>query len=338
MIILALESSCDETSAAVVRMGDGTREILSNEVASQIEIHRRFGGVVPEVAGRAHIEIISKITHEALENAGITMTDVDAVGVTNTPGLIGALLVGVNFAKSLAYANGKPLIPVNHIKGHIAATYLAHPDLEPPFLAMVASGGHTSIINVKSYVDYEEIGYTRDDAAGEAFDKAARVLGIPYPGGAEMDRLASLGNAKAIKLPSPAIAGESIEFSFSGLKTAVINYANTAKMRGEELCREDVAASFTRVICEAITDKLCLACRQTGHKKLVLAGGVAANSHLREAISAMCEAEGITFYVPPRSLCGDNGAMIGAQAYYEYLSGVTADTSLNAFATGEQSL
>lgn len=338
MIILALESSCDETSAAVVRMGDGTREILSNEVASQIEIHRRFGGVVPEVAGRAHIEIISKITHEALENAGVTMTDVDAVGVTNTPGLIGALLVGVNFAKSLAYANGKPLIPVNHIKGHIAATYLAHPDLEPPFLAMVASGGHTSIINVKSYVDYEEIGYTRDDAAGEAFDKAARVLGIPYPGGAEMDRLASLGNAKAIKLPSPAITGDSIEFSFSGLKTAVINYANTAKMRGEELCREDVAASFTRVICEAITDKLCLACRQTGHKKLVLAGGVAANSHLREAISAMCEAEDIAFYVPPKSLCGDNGAMIGAQAYYEYMSGVTADTSLNAFATGEQNL
>ncbi len=335
MIILALESSCDETSAAVVRMSEDERDILSNEIASQIEIHRRFGGVVPEVAGRAHIEIIAKLTHEALTSAGITLDEVDAIGVTNTPGLIGALLVGVNFAKSLAYSAGKPLIPVNHIRGHVAAAYLAHPELKPPFLAMVASGGHTSIIAVRSYTDYEEIGYTRDDAAGEAFDKAARVIGIPYPGGAEMDRLACLGNKKAIKLPSPAIHGNTIEFSFSGLKTAVINYANKAKMKGEELCREDIAASFTHTICEAITEKLALALDKTGMDKLVLAGGVAANSHLRAAVSALAEKRGVAFYVPPMSLCGDNGAMIGAQAYYEYMSGVRGDASLNARATGE---
>lgn len=335
MKILAIESSCDETSAAVVSMADGERNILSNEIASQIDIHRRFGGVVPEIAGRAHIEIISKLTYDALEKAGVTLDDIDAIGVTNTPGLIGALLVGVNFAKSLAYANGKPLVPVNHIKGHIAAAYLAHPELEPPFLAMVASGGHTSIINVKNYTEHEEIGYTRDDAAGEAFDKAARVLGIPYPGGAEMDRLAKHGDPHAIKLPTPAISGDNIEFSFSGLKTAVINYANTAKMKGEELCREDVAASFTRAVCDAIVEKLKLALRKTGHKKLVLAGGVAANSHLRAAISELCEKEEAEFFVPPVLLCGDNGAMIGAQAYFEYMSGARGDTSLNAKATGE---
>lgn len=335
MKILALESSCDETSAAVVSMADGERNILSNEIASQIDIHRRFGGVVPEIAGRAHIEIISKLTYDALEKAGVTLGDIDAIGVTNTPGLIGALLVGVNFAKSLAYASGKPLVPVNHIKGHIAAAYLAHSELEPPFIAMVASGGHTSIINVKNYTEHEEIGYTRDDAAGEAFDKAARVLGIPYPGGAEMDRLAKNGDPNAIKLPTPAISGDNIEFSFSGLKTAVINYANTAKMKGEELCREDVAASFTRAVCDAIVEKLKLALRKTGHKKLVLAGGVAANSHLRAAISELCEKEGAEFFVPPVSLCGDNGAMIGAQAYFEYMNGARGDTSLNAKATGE---
>ncbi len=335
MLILALESSCDETSAAVVRMSDTEREILSNEIASQIEIHRRFGGVVPEVAGRAHIEIIAKLTHEALAAAGVTLDGIDAIGVTNTPGLIGALLVGVNFAKSLAYSANKPLIPVNHIRGHVAAAYLAHQDLKPPFLAMVASGGHTSIIAVRSYTDYEEIGYTRDDAAGEAFDKAARVIGIPYPGGAEMDKLACLGNPRAIKLPSPAIHGDTVEFSFSGLKTAVINYVNTAKMRGEEVSREDIAASFTHAICEAIVEKLALALDKTGLETIVLAGGVAANSHLRKAVSALAEKRGAKFYVPPISLCGDNGAMIGAQAYYEYTSGVRGDISLNARATGE---
>lgn len=335
MIILALESSCDETSAAVVKMSETSREILSNEIASQIEIHRRFGGVVPEVAGRAHIEIIAKLTHEALAKANVSLDEVDAIGVTNTPGLIGALLVGVNFAKSLAYSSGKPLVPVNHIRGHIAAAYLTHPELKPPFLAMVASGGHTSIIAVRSYTDFEEIGYTRDDAAGEAFDKAARVIGIPYPGGAEMDRLACLGNKKAIKLPSPAIHGDAVEFSFSGLKTAVINYVNTAKMKGEDVCREDIAASFTAAVCDAITEKLALALDKTGLEKIVLAGGVAANSHLRAAVSELAEKRGIPFYVPSTSLCGDNGAMIGAQAYYNYISGIRADTDLNARATGE---
>lgn len=335
MIILALESSCDETSAAVLRMSESSRDILSNEIASQIEIHKRFGGVVPEVAGRAHIEIISKLTHEALNAANVTLDDIDMIGVTNTPGLIGALLVGVNFAKSLAYTSGKPLVPVNHIRGHIAAAYLAHPELKPPFLAMVASGGHTSIIAVRSYTDFEEIGYTRDDAAGEAFDKAARVIGIPYPGGAEMDRLACLGNKKAIKLPSPAIHGDSVEFSFSGLKTAVINYVNTAKMKGEAVCREDVAASFTSAVCDAVTEKLALALDKTGMDKIVLAGGVAANSHLRSSVSELAQKRGIAFYVPPISLCGDNAAMIGAQAYYEYMAGVRADISLNARATGE---
>ena len=338
MNILSIESSCDETSAAVVTMGAGERLIRSNIVASQIEIHRRFGGVVPEVAGRAHIECVARITKEALTEAQLGMEDVDAVAVTNTPGLIGALLVGVNFAKSLAFSYGKPLIPVNHIRGHIAAAYLAHPELEPPFLAMVASGGHTSIILVRDYTDFLEIGYTRDDAAGEAFDKAARVLGIPYPGGAEMDRLACDGDPTAIKLPSPAIPhveGGAFEFSFSGLKTAVINYVNTSKMRGEEINRADVAASFTRTVCRAVSSHLASALEATGSDKLVLAGGVAANSHLRRALEKTANEHGARFYVPPVSLCGDNGAMIGAQAYYEYMSGVRAGTSLNARATGE---
>ena len=348
MNILAFESSCDETSAAVVTMEEGSRIIRSNIVASQIERHRRFGGVVPEVAGRAHIECIARITSEALTASGLggdinsALGNIDAVAVTNTPGLIGALLVGVNFAKSLAFANNKPLIPVNHIRGHVAASYLSNPELEPPFLALVASGGHTSIIDVSSYTDYNVIGYTRDDAAGEAFDKAARVLGIPYPGGAEMDRLAKTGDPNAIRLPSPAMKknpddthAEYFEFSFSGLKTAVINYVNTAKMRGEEISREDVAASFTNAVCRAVTQHLSGALELTGRDKLVFAGGVAANSHLRRAISEMCAARGARFFAPSLPLCGDNAAMIGAQAYYEYLAGVRADTSLNARATGE---
>ena len=329
-----MESSCDETSAAVVRMEEDRREILSNIVASQIDIHKRFGGVVPEVAGRAHIECVARITEEALAAAGVDISGIDAVAVTNKPGLIGALLVGVNFAKSLAFANCKPLVAVNHIRGHIAATYLAFPELEPPFCAMVASGGHTSIIHVKSYTEFEEIGYTRDDAAGEAFDKAARVLGIPYPGGAEMDRLAREGSPDAIRFPSPAMK-DGLEFSFSGLKTAVINYVNTSKMRGEEINRADVAASFTKAICCGISSHLSRALDLTCSDKLVLAGGVAANSHLRSALSRMCAERGASFFVPPVSLCGDNGAMIGAQAYYEYIAGARADTSLNAFATGE---
>lgn len=352
MLILAIESSCDETSAAVVEMSDKRRQILSNIVASQISIHRRYGGVVPEIASRAHTEVISRITYEALTEAGLcvggsdnsdnsdkvnsynsALDAIDAVAVTNAPGLIGALLVGVGFAKALAFSHSKPLVAVNHIRGHIAASYLAYPDLEPPFLAFVASGGHTSIIDVRTYTDMAEIGHTRDDAVGEAFDKTARAIGLPYPGGAEMDRLAALGNASNIKLPSPAIAGEGLEFSFSGLKTAVVKYVNTARMKNETICREDVAASLTAVICHAVVEKLALALKSTNRKKLVFAGGVAANTHLRAAIAALCRDMGVSFYVPPVSLCGDNAAMIGAQAYYEYIAGNCADTSLNAYAS-----
>lgn len=334
MKILAIESSCDETSAAVVEMDGGARRILSDIVASQIDIHRRFGGVVPEVAGRAHIECIARITREALEEASCSgVRDVDAVAVTTTPGLIGALLVGVNFAKSLAFANRKPLIPVNHLRGHVAASYLEYPSLTPPFLAVVASGGHTSILDVAGYTDYTEIGSTRDDAVGEAFDKAARMLGIPYPGGAEMDRLACLGDPHAIKLPSPALDG--LEFSFSGLKTAVINHVHTCEQRGVPVCREDVAASFTDAVCRAICHHVGLALKSTGRRAVVLAGGVAANSHLRNSLGALAESLGVEFYSPPLSLCGDNAAMIGAQAYYEYLDGVRASTKQNAYATCE---
>ncbi|MCD8314487.1 MAG: tRNA (adenosine(37)-N6)-threonylcarbamoyltransferase complex transferase subunit TsaD [Firmicutes bacterium] len=337
MKILAFESSCDETSAAVVEAdgGKGERVILSNIVASQIDIHKRFGGVVPEVAGRAHIEAISKITHEALETAGVTLSDIDIIGVTNTPGLIGALLVGVNFAKSLAFANNLPLVPVNHLKGHVAAAYFGYSELNPPYLALVASGAHTSIMDVKSHTDFETIGFTRDDAVGEAFDKAARVLGVPYPGGAEIDRLASLGNPDAVKLPSPAISGDALEFSFSGIKTAVVNYVHNESARGGTVCREDVAASFTRTVCRAITEKLAAALDLTGRDKLVIAGGVAANSHLRAAVSEMCAGRRVEFYVPDVKLCGDNAAMVGIQAYYEYMAGSTADTALNAVATGD---
>lgn len=332
MLILSIESSCDETSAAVVEMGE-TRRILSNIVASQIEIHALYGGVVPEIAGRAHIEAVSRITYEALDKAGVTLSDIGAIGVTNRPGLIGALLVGVNFAKSLAVANGIPLVPVQHIRGHIAANYLTYKELEPPFLALVASGGHTSIIEVKSYTDFVTVGRTRDDAMGEAFDKVARVMGIPYPGGAEMDRLASLGNPIAVRFPSAAIPDGSLDFSFSGLKTHVINHLHNLDQKGEPFPKEDVAASFTEAVVSSVKKKLDIAFESMDYGKLVLAGGVSANSHLRTALTDYCKKRGIEFYVPERSLCGDNGAMIGAQAYYEYLAGNMADASLNAYAS-----
>ena len=332
MLILSIESSCDETSAAVVEMGE-TRRILSNIVASQIEIHALYGGVVPEIAGRAHIEAVSRITYEALDKAGVTLSDIGAIGVTNRPGLIGALLVGVNFAKSLAVANGIPLVPVQHIRGHIAANYLTYKELEPPFLALVASGGHTSIIEVKSYTEFVTVGRTRDDAMGEAFDKVARVMGIPYPGGAEMDRLASLGNPKAVRFPSAAIPDGSLDFSFSGLKTHVINHLHNLDQKGEPFPKEDVAASFTEAVVSSVKKKLDIAFESMDYGKLVLAGGVSANSHLRTALTDYCKKKGIEFYVPERSLCGDNGAMIGAQAYYEYLAGNMADASLNAYAS-----
>ncbi len=330
MKILAFESSCDETCCAVVEDG---RRILSDIVLSQIDIHNRYGGVVPEIASRAHTEAICTVYEKALEQAGVTLDEIDAIGVTNRPGLIGALLVGVNFAKSLAFAKRKPLIPVNHIEGHIAASYLCHPDLEPPFLALIMSGGHTSLVEVKGYTAFSLIGATRDDAAGEAFDKAARVLGIGYPGGKEMDRLAHLGDPDAIPFPAAAIRDHDFDFTFSGLKTAVINYTHNKKQLGEEIVPEDLAASFTKAVCAGISSRLENAIRKTGLDKVVLAGGVAANSHIRAAAERVAEKCGAKLYLPPLSLCGDNGAMIGAQAYYNLKAGIVADESLNAYAT-----
>lgn len=329
--ILGIESSCDETAAAVLSCGDGF-DILSNIVASQIEVHARFGGVVPEIASRAHCEAVSKITYDALEAAGASIRDIDVIAVTASPGLIGALLVGVNFAKSLAYANDKPLVAVNHIKGHIAANYLCPPALKPPYLAFVASGGHTSIAIVHDYNHIEEIGGTRDDAMGECFDKVARVLGMPYPGGAAIDKLAYEGKP-TLKLPSAAIHDETLDFSFSGIKTAVLNHLNSASQKGEKICREDVAASFVTAAVNSAVVKLDAALeRHPELKTLALAGGVAANSHLRTALSNLCEKRKIAFHYPEIKYCGDNAAMIAAAGYFEAIAGNFADTSLNASA------
>ncbi|MBE6643450.1 MAG: tRNA (adenosine(37)-N6)-threonylcarbamoyltransferase complex transferase subunit TsaD [Ruminococcaceae bacterium] len=333
MLILAIESSCDETAAAVAFIDDLNEkfEIRSSIIASQIDIHALYGGVVPEIASRAHAEALSKITYEALEKAEVTMKDIDAIAVTYAPGLIGALLTGVNFAKGLAFANNKPLIPVNHIKGHIAASYVEN-NIRPPFLALAASGGHTSIINVRSYTDYETIGRTRDDAVGECFDKIARVMGIPYPGGAEMDRLASKGNKKAIKFPSAAVSGDNLDYSFSGLKTAAINYLHNAEQKNEPICREDVAASLTKTIVDSVITKLELAIEKTGYDTLVMAGGVAANSHLRQGLKEFAERNDLTLAIPSLKFCGDNAAMIAVQGYYEFKNGNIAKTDLNAVA------
>ena len=332
MLILGLESSCDETSAAVVRMEDGRREILSNIVASQIDIHRLYGGVVPEIASRAHIEAISRITYEALDVAGVSLSDIGAVAVTSHPGLIGALIVGVNFAKSLAFANDIPLVSVNHVKAHVAAAYLEYPSLEPPFTAMVVSGGHTAIYDVSSYTDFKVIGTTRDDAAGEAFDKVARVLGMPYPGGAEFDKISYEGDPAKISFPSPALHGDNLDFSFSGLKTAALNYINGLRQKGEEPSVPDLAASYTRTVVTALVKKAALALEATGSQKLVLAGGVAANSHIRRELEAMCLRRKAELCVPSRALCGDNAAMVAAAGYFEYLAKNFSDTSLNASA------
>ena len=335
MYILGMESSCDETSVAVVEMADGVRRICSNIVASQIDTHRLYGGVVPEIASRAHIEVISKITREALDTAGVSLSDIGLVAVTSHPGLIGALLVGVNFAKSLAFANNIPLVGVNHIRGHVAAAYLAHPDLEPPATALVVSGGHTSIFRINDYNDYLEIGATRDDAAGEAFDKIGRVIGLPYPAGAAMDKLASEGTPRTFELPSPALVGDTLDLSFSGIKTATLNTINNAAQKGEEIHRANLAASYTERIVSAITKKVGMALERENSKKLILAGGVAANSHLRAALTDLCQKHGATLYAPPISLCGDNAAMIAAAGYYEFLDGNLADTSLNASASDD---
>ncbi|MGM9632130.1 MAG: tRNA (adenosine(37)-N6)-threonylcarbamoyltransferase complex transferase subunit TsaD [Eubacteriales bacterium] len=332
MYILGMESSCDETSAAVVEIVDGVPYIRSNIVASQIDIHRLYGGVVPEIASRAHIEAVSRITHEALDGAGIGLKDLGAIAVTSSPGLIGALLVGVNFAKSLAFANNIPLVPVDHIKGHVASAYFADTELKPPFLALVVSGGHTSIYLVHDYAEFEELGATRDDACGEAFDKIARVMGMPYPGGAALDKLAYEGDPKAIKFPSPALSGDNLDFSFSGLKTSALNYINSSTQKGVEISFADVSASYTDCIVKAITSKVESALENSGATSFALSGGVAANSHIRASLSRLCERKGIKFAMPDRSLCGDNGAMIALAGYYEFKKGNLADTYLNACA------
>ena len=330
MLILGLESSCDETSAAVV---DGEKRIIkSNIVASQIDVHRLYGGVVPEIASRAHIEAVSNITYQALAEAGIAIKDIDAIAVTANPGLIGALLVGVNFAKSLAYSRNIPLVAVNHVKAHAAAAYLTDPTLEPPFLALIVSGGHTSIFEVTDHRTFKTIGATRDDAAGEAFDKIGRVIGMPYPGGAALDKLAYEGNSDAIKLPSPALGGDNLDFSFSGIKTAALNYINAEKMKGGELNAADISASYTKSIVDALAKKCDAALKKTGYKRMVLAGGVAANSHLRAALTAVCKKNGVALTVPPLSLCGDNAAMVAQAGYFEYEAEIFAGTELNASA------
>ncbi len=330
MRILAIESSCDETAAAVIEDG---RKVLSNVVNSQIAEHAKYGGVVPEIASRRHAENIVKVVDGALKDAGMTAEELDAIAVTYAPGLIGALLVGVNFAKGLAAALGKPLIPVHHLRGHIAANYLAYPELEPPFLCLVASGGHTHIIQVRSYTEFETIARTRDDAAGEAFDKAARALGFSYPGGVNLENAAKNGEVGKYKLPRPKVEGSELDFSFSGLKTAVINIIHRAEQKNDEIDVNSLAAEFQDVATEILSEHIKRAIELTGAEKIVAAGGVCANGMLRERLEKTCSGLGRKLYIPPLRFCGDNAAMIGAQAYYEYLAGKSADMSLNAFAT-----
>lgn len=354
MNILAFESSCDETSAAVVSCLEGRFTVKSNIIASQVDIHRLYGGVVPEIASRAHIEAISKITYEALATAEITLDEIDAVAVTASPGLIGALLVGVNFAKALASANSKPLIAVDHIKGHIASAYLSEGEIpKPPFIALAVSGGHTAIYKVEDYTQIHKIGSTLDDAMGEAFDKIGRIIGIPYPAGAGFDKLSKEGfklavgeredyfsayrksaayKSRELTLPSPALRDGSLNFSFSGLKTAAINLIHRFEQRGEELPRAEFAARYTFEAVDAVASKLDLALSQNEGSSLVVCGGVAANSHLRARLTEVAKSHGVEIFIPSPSLCGDNAAMIGVAGYFEYERGNTADSSLNASA------
>ena len=324
--VLAIETSCDETSVAVVKNG---REVLANTISTQIPLHEQYGGVVPEIASRMHVEKINLVIKEALKTANVTLDDIDVVGVTYGPGLVGALLVGVMAAKSIAFAKNKPLVGVHHIEGHIAANYIAHPELEPPFLCLVVSGGHTHLVHVKDYTTYEIIGRTRDDAAGEAYDKVARAIGLTYPGGPKIDKLAKEGNKDAIKFPR-AMKDGSYDFSFSGLKSAVLNYINGAKMKGEEINPADVAASFQASVTDVLVEKTMLLAKEKGITKIALAGEVAANKGLREAMDKACKEQGRTLYYPDLVLCTDNAAMIGCAAYYEYLKGTRAGMDLNA--------
>ena len=329
MILLGIESSCDETAAALVEDG---RSILSSVIASQVEEHKIYGGVVPEIASRRHSEAIVGVVQEALSQAGKSLADLDGIAVTYAPGLIGALLVGVNFAKGLALSTGLPLIPVHHLRGHIASNYLSSPGLEPPFLCLVVSGGHSHIVQVEDYTKLKILGRTRDDAAGEAFDKAARAMGIPYPGGVEMDRIAEEGNPAAYKLPHPHVEGAPLDFSFSGLKTAVLNLLNNARQKGEEISVPDLCASYRKAVVSCLTENFFQAAEMTGAKTLAAAGGVSANRLLRRELERLAGERGLPLYLPDKSLCGDNAAMIASQGYYEFLAGNTAGMDLNACA------
>ena len=330
MLILALESSCDETAAAVVKDG---RTVLSSVIASSAEMHAIYGGVVPEIASRKHVEAIVPLVDEAIRQAGITKADLDAVAVTYAPGLIGAVLVGVNFAKSVAYALDLPLIPVHHVRGHIAANYLTHADLEPPFVCLCVSGGTTAIVHVKSYTDMEILGATRDDAAGECFDKTARVLGLGYPGGGPMDKLSQGGDDTRYVFPRANVADHPLDMSFSGLKTAALNLIHNSEQKGESIDLTGFAASFTAAVSDSLIPRVMAAVEQTGCRRVACAGGVAANTRIRADLERACAANGCKLWLPELRLCGDNAAMIGCQGYYEFLAGKQADMSLNAYAT-----
>ena len=329
MLILGIESSCDETAAAVVEDG---RRVLSSVIASQIDSHKIYGGVVPEIASRLHSEAIVGITREALAQSGRALSDMDAIAVTYAPGLIGALLVGVNFAKGLALSSGLPLVPVHHLRGHVASNYLTSPELAPPFLCLVVSGGHSHIVQVEDYTRLKILGRTRDDAAGEAFDKAARAMGIPYPGGVELDKIAEGGDPTAYPLPRPRVAGAPLDYSFSGLKTAVLNTLNNARQKGQEVSVPDLCASYRAAVVRSLVETFLKAAEQTGAKKLAVAGGVSANRLLRRELSRLCKETGRELFLPDLSLCGDNAAMIASQGYYEYQAGCVAGTGLNAYA------
>ncbi len=326
-LILSIETSCDETAAAVVRNG---REVLSNIIATQIDIHKLYGGVVPEIASRNHIIKINQVIKEALDKAEVTLEEIDAVAVTYGPGLVGALLVGVSAAKAISFATKKPLIGVHHIEGHVSANFIEHRDLEPPFLCLIVSGGHTHLVIVKGYGEFEVIGRTRDDAAGEAFDKVARAIGLGYPGGPKIDKLSKEGNKDAIEFPRAHIDGAPNDFSFSGLKSSVLNYLNSCEMKGIEVNRADVAASFQEAVVDVLVKKTIQAAKEYKMDDISIAGGVAANSHLRSLMSKACEKEGLRLYYPSPIYCTDNAAMIGVAAYYEYLKGIRSGYDLNA--------
>ena len=327
VLILAIESSCDETAASVVKNG---REVLSNVIFTQIDLHTRYGGVVPEIASRKHIEKINQVIEEAMDRAGVTLADITAIAVTYGPGLVGALLVGVSEAKAISFATGKPLIGVHHISGHISANYIEYPELEPPFVCLVASGGHSHLVVVKDYGEYEIVGRTRDDAAGEAFDKVARAIGLGYPGGPKIDKLSREGNPDAIPFPRAKVAENEYDFSFSGLKSAVLNYLNSCQMKGEAVCQADVAASFQKAVIDVLVEHSLHAVKEFGYDRFAIAGGVASNSSLREAFEQECQKRKIQFFHPSPVYCTDNAAMIGAAGYYEYQKGVRHGYDLNA--------